>query len=259
MRVQKIMAVFAHPDDETFGPGATLARYSRTGSEVQLVCATRGEAGRRLGDPPFCVKKDLPVIREKELREACAELGINPPLFLDIPDKQVGGGDLDSKMRLIYRHINAFKPDVVITFGPDGSLSAHPDHIAIGQLATAAFRQMPQRTSNRLYYHVSLWHSTLEEKLRQWQAQMALVTVEGQPVVASIDVTGFAQYRLRALRRHRTQTEQVHWLWGDDQRILAQFPTVDHFILAEGCPPGSDEIPVPAACSDLKYLSVPEL
>ena len=70
-----LLAVFAHPDDETFRPGGTLALLARRGVEVHVLTATRGEAGS-CGDPPLCSPEELPAVRESELRCACAALGL---------------------------------------------------------------------------------------------------------------------------------------------------------------------------------------
>ena len=78
-RPARFLAVFAHPDDETFRAGGTLALLVQAGVQVQVVTATRGEAGS-CGDLPLCVPEDLPALRERELRCACQDLGIEPPI-----------------------------------------------------------------------------------------------------------------------------------------------------------------------------------
>jgi len=133
----KLLAILAHPDDESLGIGGTFAKYASEGVETHLVCATRGERGW-FGAPednpgPFA----LGQIREQELHAAAATLGIRSVRFLDECD-----GDLDraNPARVIARivaHIREIRPDVVITFAPDGAYG-HPDHVAISQLATTA-------------------------------------------------------------------------------------------------------------------------
>ena len=80
-----LLAIFAHPDDETFRPGGTLALLARRGVGVHVLTATRGQAGS-CGDPPLCSQEDLPAVRERELRCACAALGLEPPRLLDYLD-----------------------------------------------------------------------------------------------------------------------------------------------------------------------------
>lgn len=132
-----LMCVLAHPDDESLGMGGTLAKYSAEGVRTCLVTATRGERGR-FGDAEQ--RPGLDVVgetREKELRAAAARLGVEAVHFLDYID-----GDLDKAVPAeavakIVAHLRAERPQVVITFGPEGGYG-HPDHIAISQFATAA-------------------------------------------------------------------------------------------------------------------------
>lgn len=75
MGERRMLAAFAHPDDETFRPGGTLALLARHGVHVQVLTATRGESGSR-GEPPLCRPEELPAVRAQKLRCACAALGI---------------------------------------------------------------------------------------------------------------------------------------------------------------------------------------
>src|SRR5262245_48488530 len=134
----RLMCILAHPDDESLGVGGTLARYAKEGIETFLVTATRGERGR-FGDPA-AVKPPLEMVgkvREAELRAAAKELGIQETYFLDYIDKDLDRADPFEAQAKIVRLIRSIKPQVVITFGPDGAYG-HPDHIAISQLAGAA-------------------------------------------------------------------------------------------------------------------------
>jgi LmbE family N-acetylglucosaminyl deacetylase len=81
MSNKRLLAILAHPDDESFAIGGTLARYAEVGVVVDLLVATRGEAGI-----PGISDEESATLREKELRRACAVLGINPPKFLGFHD-----------------------------------------------------------------------------------------------------------------------------------------------------------------------------
>lgn len=113
---RKLLAVFAHPDDESFICGGTLAKYARLGVEITLVSATRGEMGRRMGNPPYVNRETMPTVREKELREACEVLGIHRLIFLDIRDKTVQFLDPEWLTERIAALIKEVEPDVVLTF-----------------------------------------------------------------------------------------------------------------------------------------------
>jgi N-acetyl-1-D-myo-inositol-2-amino-2-deoxy-alpha-D-glucopyranoside deacetylase len=145
-----LMAVFAHPDDESFGSGGTLARYGADpGVRVVLVCATRGEAGQ-INDPELATPERLGEVREEELRCACRTLGIDTVHFLDYRDSGMAGtpenldpraltmADFDEAVGKIVHHIRREQPDVVVTFDETGGYG-HPDHIAIHHHTKAAF------------------------------------------------------------------------------------------------------------------------
>ncbi len=137
----KLMAVLAHPDDESFGVGGTLAKYAAEGVEVSVVTATRGDRGRfrghRPGDAEHPGPEALAQIREAELRAASAVLGVRDVRVLGFRDQELDGVEPRDAIGRIVRELRSIRPDVVVTFGPDGAYG-HPDHIAISQLTTAA-------------------------------------------------------------------------------------------------------------------------
>lgn len=137
MTGRKLMAVFAHPDDESLAAGGLLAKYAAEGVETYLVVATRGEAGRYVDGYGQLPPETLGRIRTDELRKAAEILGIRRTFFLGYRDGQVDQVDPDEATGRIAEHIRLVRPDVVITFGPDG-LYGHPDHVAISQLTSAA-------------------------------------------------------------------------------------------------------------------------
>jgi LmbE family N-acetylglucosaminyl deacetylase len=135
------MAVLAHPDDESLGVGGTLAKYASEGVDVFLLTATRGQSGRYRGHPPGDDRHPGPdalgTIRERELRSAAAVLGVRDVSVLDYHDQQLDRADPRAAIADIVGHLRRMRPDVVLTFGPEGAYG-HPDHIAISQFTTAA-------------------------------------------------------------------------------------------------------------------------
>jgi LmbE family N-acetylglucosaminyl deacetylase len=133
----KLLAVLAHPDDESLGFGGTLAKYAAEGVETYLVTATRGERGRfgslGKGVDPLEVGR----VREAELRTAAAVLGVREVSLLNYPDGALDQVEATTAICAIVSHIRRIQPDAVVTFGPEGAYG-HPDHIAISQLTTAA-------------------------------------------------------------------------------------------------------------------------
>lgn len=135
--VRRLMCILAHPDDESIALGGTLAKYAAEGVEISLVVATRGERGwfgEPEENPGECA---LANIREAELRAACAVLGVKRLDFLDYIDGDLDQAPHERIITQLVRLIRRERPQVVITFGPDG-LYGHPDHIAISQFTTSA-------------------------------------------------------------------------------------------------------------------------
>ncbi len=133
----KLLAIFPHPDDETLGLGSTMARYSEEGVETYLVCATRGERGWFDSEGPDPGFEGVARIREAELKCAAENLGIKEVTFLDTIDGDVDQANPEEIIRKIIVQIRRIKPQVVVSFGPDGAYG-HPDHIALSQFAAAA-------------------------------------------------------------------------------------------------------------------------
>ncbi len=136
----RLMAILAHPDDESLGTGGTLARYAAEGVQVSAVTATRGEAGRygeHRSGPEHPGPERLGEIREAELRAACDALGMKSLSLLGYRDGRLDEADSREAIARIAGEVRRLRPDVVLTFPPDGAYG-HPDHIAISQLAQGA-------------------------------------------------------------------------------------------------------------------------
>ena len=167
---RRLLGVFAHPDDEVFCAGGTMARAAEAGAEVMIVSATRGEQGQ-IRDPAAATRRTLGAVREGELRAAAAELGVQRVQVLAYPDGtlQQHRSSLGAAIAGIMRQ---FDPDTVITFGADGGYG-HPDHVAISELTTAAFRGLVRdhHRGQRLYHAVFPPRRTsMAEELAHWIA-----------------------------------------------------------------------------------------
>ena len=251
MKRQTLMAVFAHPDDEAFGTGGTLSKYAAEGHDVHLVTATRGEAGE-IAEPDLATPANLPFVRERELRCACEIYGIHPPHFLDYLDGQLPVVHQGQAVGKVVRLIREIKPQVLITFGPDG-IYGHYDHIAAYRWATIAatlaadpecFPDLdlcePHQIS-KIYYR-----AMPEEQVTAMNqdGKPAAVMMDGVPfyfvgypqheISTVIDIRDYAKAKLQGIRCHTTQV-------GRDNRFVQQAAEVmgerwfrqEAFILAQ--------------------------
>ncbi|MCA9896212.1 MAG: PIG-L family deacetylase, partial [Anaerolineae bacterium] len=148
----RILAAFAHPDDECFCSGGTLARYTASGAEAMVISATKGDAGQ-IHDSYRTTRQTLGHTREEELKAACAALGVQHVRCLDYPDGGLSKVDMEKLVKDLLAVLHDFQPDVVLTFGHDGGYG-HPDHVAISYATEEAVRRFnserPQTA--RLYF-----------------------------------------------------------------------------------------------------------
>ncbi|HEX2192553.1 MAG TPA: PIG-L family deacetylase [Acidimicrobiales bacterium] len=176
----RLLGMFAHPDDETFCAGGTLATYADRGAETMVVSATRGEAGQ-IRDAALATRRTLGQVREQELRDACALLGVEHVACFDHSDGTLED-HVDRLRAEVGELIRDFRPDVVLTFGDDGAYG-HPDHVAISRATTDAFDDFVRtqsrgasedaRPSARLYHsHFPRSRLLMSDRLARWLAEM---------------------------------------------------------------------------------------
>jgi len=171
-----LLAVLAHPDDETFGMGGTLALYAQRWVAVHLVCATRGEVGE-MDEQYLRGYHSVGEAREAELRCAAEKLGLTGVHFLGYRDSGMPGSPdnqhpqalaarpIDEVAAKILHYLRLFRPQVVLTFDPIGGYH-HPDHVAVHQATVRAFStvndengipsfpdDLPPYQPDKLYFH----------------------------------------------------------------------------------------------------------
>jgi LmbE family N-acetylglucosaminyl deacetylase len=248
----RLLAVLAHPDDESLGVGGTLARYADEGVQTHLLTATRGERGR------FFLNDDRPDdvevgrVRERELHAAAGELGLHSVEILGYGDGALDRAPATEATARVATHIRRVRPDVVISFGFDGAYG-HPDHIAISQITTAAIilaadhrhagGESPHRVAK--LYHLG-WPARIWD-LYQSVFKRLVSVVDGVEravnpwpewmLTTRVDARDYWQVAWRAVQQHRTQLamygplselapEQHRTLWGD-QHFCRVFSTVN--------------------------------
>lgn len=212
----RLLAVLAHPDDESLGLGGTFARCAEEGTETYLVTATRGERGRVGHERPGPAIAG--PLREAELRAAAAVLGIREVAFLDYLDGELDRVDAGEAAERIARVIRRVRPQVVVTFPHDGSYG-HPDHIAISQLTGAAVVAATAPAEGRAGHRVDklYWMAWGEEQWRDYRGAFGNVVakVDGQLRAASpwpswaittvLDARAHWRQVWRAVQCHRSQ------------------------------------------------------
>ena len=160
----KLLVSFAHPDDESMGMGGTLAKYAGHGVETYCLCASRGERGWFGPEEQNPGLEKLGQLRTQEMESAVKELGMAGLDFLGYIDGEVDQADPPEIIGRIVSRIRSIRPQVVVTFPPDGNYG-HPDHIAIGQFTSAAIicaadasykdpESLPPHRVLKLYYMV---------------------------------------------------------------------------------------------------------
>jgi LmbE family N-acetylglucosaminyl deacetylase len=257
-----LLSVLAHPDDESFGMGGTLAKYAQAGTEVHLICATRGEAGEV--DPEYLEGfSSIGQLRESELFCAVDKLGIQEVHLLGYRDSGMSGSadnnnpealvnaPLNQVAEEIAELIRRIKPQVIITFDPVGGYR-HPDHIYIHKAATKAFylagdpsykSSYPPHSPGKLYYHtisrrfirfnvrlLKLLGKDPSKYGKNKDIDLTQMAVDGFPVHARINYSEYKDKKAAAASCHASQgghglTRRVmRWLaWLMGARSVDQF------------------------------------
>jgi LmbE family N-acetylglucosaminyl deacetylase len=193
-----ILAVFAHPDDETFATG-TFAKLSANGKRIQLVYTTSGDAG---GDKTGQGLKDeaLAKTREDEMRAAARVIKTSTePLFLRYPDGFVYE-NWDDVLENVLSVIEQTKPDILVTFGPDGYYG-HQDHLAIGQITERAFDESGTAS---ILLHAAIPRS-INDRIKKLGGGSQYKAVDDKYITYLVDVKRMTQVRVAAMEAHATQ------------------------------------------------------
>lgn len=240
---KKLLAVFAHPDDESFGPGGTLAKYAKEGVEIELLCVTKGEGGRKKvskyqGIPPppsltwlrrinkvlsgeELTSEELSDIRCRELMESARVIGIKKVEFLDFIDGKISNDQYHSVADKISAKIKEFKPQVVLTYENLG-VSGHLDHIAVSLITTYSF--IKQKIAQKLYYYcIPDWRARLFKRYFIYFPP----GYSEEEITTKIDYGDFWDIKVKAMSKHKSQLKDV-------RRIIRKtkvLPKVDNFLL----------------------------
>ena len=234
----RLLACFAHPDDEAFPVGGALAAHAARGVTVRLVTATLGEEGE-IRQPGLASPDSLGEVRRAELARSAKTLGITEPVVLGYRDSGMAGAPSNQHsgayinvpdqavVERLVEQIRIFRPQVVLTFEP-GGLYGHPDHIAVSRHATEAFRragegsEFPQQlvgsiephSPKRLYYSARPVGFRMQWALRLREAGLEVElpdperAAEGTPseeIHLEMDVSPQLDTKMACIKCHQTQ------------------------------------------------------
>jgi N-acetyl-1-D-myo-inositol-2-amino-2-deoxy-alpha-D-glucopyranoside deacetylase len=261
---QRILFVHAHPDDETIGTGATMARYAAAGAHVTLVTCTLGEEGEihvpELAGLAASEADQLGGYRIAELDAACAALGVTDHRFLggagryrdsgmmglptnDHP-RAFWGADLDVAAGLLVDVIREVRPQVLVTYDPNG-FYGHPDHIQAHRVAMRAVELAGDLAPRKVYW-TAVPRSALAAGLQAFAESSdnpfgGVDNVDDLPfgsadseIAAQIDGQKFADEKFAAIRAHATQIPTTSWLFSIAGNFSGEFMGVEHYRLASG-------------------------
>lgn len=210
--------MFAHPGDDTYGVAGSLALHAASTLDVTVILTTSGDAGL-IADPSLATRERLGAVREAEDRASWEALGLRPEIhLLRHRDGSVAELAPETLVAGYLSILQDARPDVVVTFGPDG-VTANADHVAVGAAATAAFhaaRAAGAEGFERLL-HVGIPRSSLDrfdELLRQRGSDPVAETegsgprgVPDETIGVRVDCSSVFDHKVEALRAHRTQAE----------------------------------------------------
>ena len=209
---QRAMSIHAHPDDQEFTVGGTLAKWARAGCEVITVCITSGGAGSNKYTPPDMTRRALVAIREEEQREAGRILGVKDTIFLGHED-----GMLEPSIALrkeLARLIRRFRPEAVLTGDPTtrfygSTYMNHPDHRVAADVALDAV--FPSAGTRLIFPEL------LDVGLEPHEVHQVYIHGAERPDTY-VDISDVLDVKVAALRAHKSQMGE----W-DPAEMIAQW------------------------------------
>jgi len=208
-----MLVILAHPDDESFAVGGTLAKYAHQDVQVVLLCVTRGEAGI-----PGVKPEEAGNIRMRELRQAAEHLGIEV-YFLDYPDGGLDRIKPQTLVEMVACWIDLVQPQVILTFGPEG-VSGHPDHVTISNIVTQVFDQTYKK-GMLLYIHPS--------EATVLGCGVSSTGIEDMQPLVEVDISDYKLEKIRAIQCHASQNPTLS---GKPEDVTDKVPCSEFYTVA---------------------------
>ena len=213
IKPKRMLVILAHPDDESFAIGGTLAKYAHQDVQVILLCATRGEAGI-----PELNPAEAGDIRELELRQAAEHLGIEV-YFLGYPDGELAHTKSEMLLETIACWFDMVQPQVILTFGPDG-VSGHLDHVTISHIVTQAYDQFYKK-GMLLFIHPS--------EATVLGCGVSYSNMEDGKLVVEVDISDYKLEKVRAIQCHTSQNPDLP---GRPEEVMDKIPCSEFYSIA---------------------------
>lgn len=222
------MCITAHPDDEAGNFGGTLRLYADRGVETSVICLTPGQAASHRGGAKS--DQELAEMRRQEFAAACAILRVSKPIVLNYADGQLYRQDLNRIVYDLTLQMRQFRPQVVMTIGPEGGVTGHVDHSMAGVFATLAFHWAgrPNRYADQLSNGIEAHRA---QKLYYSTADFALPgrqPITFSPETARIGIGEHQQTKIDAFRAHKSQRP----LWNLFEESTHKRGPIEQFNLA---------------------------
>jgi LmbE family N-acetylglucosaminyl deacetylase len=226
--MMRLLGITAHPDDESGAFGGSLLLYHTRKIETFIVCLTSGQAATNRGKAQS--DEELTALRRAEFAAACNILHVTKAQILNYPDGALNRQDFYSVVGDLTQRIRQIRPHVIITMGPEGAITGHPDHSMASIFATMASHwaarkdAYPEQLADGIAPHQT-------QKLYYVTASFVLPDrppVSPPPCTATIDISPFVEEKIRAFRAHTTQAP----LWDPFAKVMRKFGGKELFHLA---------------------------
>ena len=226
---QRLMCVVAHPDDECFGFGGALALAADRGIVTYVVCMTDGQAATHRGTAAS--GPELGAMRRAEFAASCRVLGVAEYDLLDYQDGQLENVPTIAATELLVERMRRFRPNVVMTFGGDGGMNTHPDHMMVSFWATTAFHWagQPKRFPELGAPHRAerLYHLTTDFFLPDRRPPQPI------PWTVTLDIRAVSERKREAFRQHHSQAP----LMERTKAVFDRFGAQEFYTLAAAADP----------------------
>ena len=230
----RLMCITAHPDDEAGNFGGILRIYRDRGCETSVICLTSGQAASHRGGAR--TDQELAEMRKREFAASCAILRVSRPIILDYPDGQLYRLELNRVVYDLTREVRQFRPHVVLTFGPDGGVTGHPDHSMAGIFAALAYHWAGRANRYRdqfasgigPYRAQKLYYATADFPLPGREP------ITFPPATTVIDIGDHLETKIAAFKAHDSQAP----LWPLFEEHARKRGSREIFHLAAAVKPG---------------------